>query len=131
MLKKTLFFFLFLNSSFAFSSESFLVDINWLQKNLKETTHLPYAAINTRNKSDVSFSVGENKIIKILGLLGIKPNHHIVIYDDMGGLHASRFFWELEKLGHKNISLLDGGLVKWILAGNKVTATSKYKTHSI
>ena len=146
MLKKTLFFFLFLNSSFAFSSESFLVDINWLQKNLKGSsavrlidmsdstqyqrfhipgaTHLPYAAINTRNKSDVSFSVGENKIIKILGLLGIKPNHHIVIYDDMGGLHASRFFWELEKLGHKNISLLDGGLVKWILAGNKVTATS-------
>ena len=146
MLKKILFLFLFLNSSFAFSSQPLLVDINWLKKNINSSsirlidmsdstqyqrfhipgaTHLPYAAINIRNKKDVSFSVGKNQIIKILGLLGIQSKHHVVIYDDMGGLHASRLFWELEKVGHKNISLLNGGLVKWILAGNKVTADSQ------
>lgn len=146
MLKKILFLLLFLNSSFAFSSQSFLVDINWLKKNLNSSdirlidmsdstqyqrfhipgaTHLPYEAINTRNKKNVSFSVGKNQIIRILGLLGIQSKHHVIIYDDMGGLHASRLFWELEKIGHKNISLVNGGLVKWILAGNKVTADSK------
>jgi len=146
MLKKILFLFLFLNSSFAFSAQPLLVDINWLKKNLDSSsirlidmsdstqyqrfhipgaTHLPYEAINARNKSDVSFSVGKKQIIKILGLLGIQSKHHVVIYDDMGGLHASRFFWELEKIGHKNISLVNGGLVKWILAGNKVTAESQ------
>lgn len=41
----------------------------------------------------------------------------------MGGLHAGRLFWELERIQHKNISVLDGGLVKWILDGNPVTAT--------
>jgi len=143
MLKKLLFLILLLNSSFAFSSQPLLVDINWLDKNLNSSsirlidmsdstqyqrfhipgaTHLPYSAINTRNKSDVSFSVGKKQIIKILGLLGIQSDHHVVIYDDMGGLHASRFFWELEKIGHKNISLVNGGLVKWILTGKKVTA---------
>ena len=146
MLKKILFLFLFLNSSFAFSSQTLLVDINWLKKNLNSSsvrlidmsdstqyqrfhipgaTHLPYEAINIRNKKDVSFSVGKNQIIKILGLLGIQSKDHVVIYDDMGGLHAGRLFWELEKAGHKNISLLNGGLVKWILAGNKVTADAK------
>jgi thiosulfate/3-mercaptopyruvate sulfurtransferase len=146
MLKKLLFLFLLFNSSFAFSSTSFLVDINWLAKNLSSSsvrlidmsddtqyqrfhipgaTHLPYAAINKRNKKGVSFSIGKHNIIKILGLLGIQSNHHVVIYDDMGGLHASRLFWELEKIGHKNISLLNGGLVKWILAGKKVTADSQ------
>ena len=146
MLKKILFLFLFLNSSFAFSSQTLLVDINWLKKNLNSSsvrlidmsdstqyqrfhipgaTHLPYEAINIRNKKDVSFSVGKNQIIKILGLLGIQSKDHVVIYDDMGGLHAGRLFWELEKTGHKNISLLNGGLVKWILAGNKVTADAK------
>jgi thiosulfate/3-mercaptopyruvate sulfurtransferase len=146
MLKKILFLFLFLNSSFAFSAQPLLVDINWLKKNLNSSsvrlidmsdstqyqrfhipgaTHLPYEAINMRNKSDVSFSVGKKQIIKILGLLGIQSKHHVVIYDDMGGLHAGRFFWELEKIGHKNISLVNGGLVKWILAGNKVTADSQ------
>lgn len=146
MLKKILFLFLFLNSSFAFSSQTLLVDINWLKKNLNSSsvrlidmsdstqyqrfhipgaTHLPYEVINIRNKKDVSFSVGKNQIIKILGLLGIQSQDHVVIYDDMGGLHAGRLFWELEKAGHKNISLLNGGLVKWILAGNKVTADAK------
>ena len=143
MLKKIFFLFLLLNSNFAFSSSSFLVDINWLEKNLRSpsirlidmsddtqyqrfhipgATHLPYAALNRQNKKGVSFSAGKNHIIKILGFLGIQSKHHVVIYDDMGGLHASRLFWELEKLGHKKISIVNGGLVKWILAGKKVTA---------
>jgi thiosulfate/3-mercaptopyruvate sulfurtransferase len=157
MLKKSLFLFLLLNSTLAFSSPSFLVDINWLAKNLNSSsirlidmsddtqfqrfhipgaTHLPYAAINMHNKKGVSLSVGKNKIIKVLGLLGIQAEHHVVIYDDMGGLHAGRLFWELEKIGHKNISILNGGLVKWILAGKKVSAKSQtikavqYKTDS-
>jgi thiosulfate/3-mercaptopyruvate sulfurtransferase len=75
-----------------------------------------------RNKQGVSLSVGKDQIIKILGLLGVQAKHHIVIYDDMGGLNASRLFWELEKIGHKNISIVNGGLVKWILSGKKVTA---------
>jgi len=146
MLKKLLFLFLLLNSTFAFSSPSFLVDINWLTKNLNSpsirlidmsddtqfqrfhipgATHLPYAAINMHNKKGVSLSIGKDNIIKILGLLGIQAKHHVVIYDDMGGLHAGRLFWELEKIGHKNISILNGGLVKWILAGKKVTAKSQ------
>lgn len=145
MLKKIFFLSLLLNSNLAFSS-SFLVDINWLQKNINSSSvrlidmsddtqyqrfhipgaiHLPYNAINTQTKKGVSLSAGKNHLIKILGLLGIQSKHHVVIYDDMGGLHASRLFWELEKIGHKNILLLNGGLVKWILAGKKVTADSK------
>jgi len=145
MLKKSLFLFLLLNSSVVFSSPSFLVDIDWLEKNLTSSTirlidmsddtqyqrfhipgatHLPYSAINIRTKIGVSLSAGKDRIIKILGLLGIESGHHVVIYDDMGGLHASRLFWELEKLGHKKISILNGGLVKWILAGKKVDAKS-------
>ena len=146
MLKKILFLFLLLSASFALSAAPLMVDDSWLEKNLTSSsirlidmsddtqyqrfhipgaTHLPYAAINKRNKKGVSFSVGEAQIIKILGLLGIQAKHHVVIYDDMGGLHASRLFWELEKLGHKNISLLNGGLVKWILSGKKVVADSQ------
>jgi thiosulfate/3-mercaptopyruvate sulfurtransferase len=149
MFKKLLILVLLSYSGLTFSSGSFLVDINWLEKNLNSTsirlidmsdgtqyqrfhipgaTHLPYSAINIQNKNRVSLSAGKKQIVKILGLLGIKENHHVVIYDDMGGLHASRLFWELEKIGHKKISLLNGGLVKWILAGKKVTADIKNTT---
>ena len=143
MLKKILFVILLLNSTLSFSSPSFLIDADWLEKNLSSpslrlidmsgdtqfqrfhipgATHLPYSAINTRTKQGVSLSAGKERLIKILGLLGIQAQDHVVIYDDMGGLHASRLFWELEKIGHKNISILNGGLVKWILDGKKVTA---------
>lgn len=138
--------FLFIYSGLLFASQPLLVEVDWLEKNLNSekirlidmsddtqfqrfhipgATHLPYSAINLRNKKGVSFSVGKKQMIKILGFLGIQSHHHIVIYDDMGGLHAGRLFWELEKLGHKKVSLLNGGLVKWILSGKKVTAKVK------
>lgn len=144
MMKKLLFICLLINSNFVFSASSFLVDVDWLEKNLNSpsirlidmsddtqyqrfhlpgATHLPYAAINRRNKKGVSLSVGKENIVKILGLLGIQSNDHVVIYDDMAGLHAGRLFWELENIGHKKISLVNGGLVKWILEGKKVTAS--------
>lgn len=143
MLKKFLFLLLALNINSVLAADSFLVDINWLEKNLNSPSiklidmsdetqyqrfhipgaiHLPYGAINMRTKKGVSLSAGQERVIKILGLLGVEAKHHVVIYDDMGGLHAGRLFWELEKLGHKKISIVDGGLVKWILAGKKVTA---------
>ncbi len=90
---------------------------------LKNAIHLPYHVLNQRLKNGVSVSIGRKNIVKLLGLLGVTANSHIVIYDDMGGLHAGRLFWELERINHKRVSLLDGGLVKWILEGKPVTAT--------
>ena len=82
--------------------------------------NLPYQALNQVNKKRVSLSVGPDTIIRFLGLLGIKRNSQVIIYDDMGGLNASRLFWELQRLQHNNVALVNGGLVKWILEGRKV-----------
>jgi len=89
---------------------------------IKKAIQLPYHVLNQRLKNGVSLSIGRQNITKLLGLLGITPDSHVVVYDDTGGLHAARLFWELERLQHKKISLLDGGLVKWILEGKPVTA---------
>lgn len=143
MFKKILLISFFLYTTSLFAAPPMLVDDDWLNENLKSPNirlidmsddtqyqrfhisgaiHLPYSAINYSTKDRVSYSIGQENIIKILGLLGITNKHHVVIYDDMGGLHASRLFWELEKLGHENVSILNGGLVKWILSGKKVIA---------
>ncbi|MGD8525241.1 MAG: sulfurtransferase [Thioalkalispiraceae bacterium] len=84
--------------------------------------HLPYQAINQRTRKGVSLSVGPSQIMRILGLVGVSRDSHVVVYDDTGGLHASRLVWELDKLGHQRVSMLNGGLVQWILEGRKVTA---------
>ena len=82
--------------------------------------NLPYDALNKTSKKRISTSVGPETIIKFLGLLGIKRDSQVIIYDDMGGLNASRLFWELQRLKHEKVALLDGGLVQWILEGRKV-----------
>jgi thiosulfate/3-mercaptopyruvate sulfurtransferase len=58
---------------------------------------------------------------RLLGALGITPETTVVIYDDMGGLHASRLFFTLEVLGHTRVSLLDGGIQAWKRAGYPVS----------
>ena len=143
-----------LHSSFsnAYASDV-LVNTKWLKSNISnpdlviidmsdETQYqrfhiqnaiqLPYRILNQKLKNGVSISIGSDNIVKLLGLLGITTTSHVVVYDDTGGLHASRLLWELERINHPKVSLLDGGLVKWILEGNPVTATSfqpKSKTH--
>ena len=52
--------------------------------------------------------------------LGISPETEIILYDDRGGFHAARVFWVLEYLGHRQVSLLDGGLSAWVAEGHGV-----------
>ena len=125
------------------SASSPMVDTAWLQEHMNDggivlvdmssdetqyqRFHIPGAIyvsygylVKQRKKDKVSFRIGNDQLFKLLGLLGIKRESHIVVYDDMGGLNAGRFFWELERIGHKKVSIVDGGLVKWILEGRKV-----------
>ena len=86
--------------------------------------HLPYGLLNQQTRQGVSYSVGSETVAKILGQLGVTPAHTVVIYDDTGGLNAARLYWELQRLRHINVALLDGGLVKWIRQGRNISWTS-------
>ena len=54
---------------------------------------------------------------RILSGLGIGPDTQVVIYDDSGGLHASRLFFTLDVFGHSKAAILDGGIQAWRRAG--------------
>lgn len=86
--------------------------------------HLPYYALLFQTKKDkFARPIDDKRLAFILGKLGVSNDSHVVIYDDMGGLNAGRLFWHLEGIGHKKVSVLNGGLVKWILQGRKVVNT--------
>jgi thiosulfate/3-mercaptopyruvate sulfurtransferase len=59
--------------------------------------------------------------VRILGRLGIGPATKVVIYDEVGGLHASRLFFTLDVWGHRSAALLDGGTHAWRRAGHPLT----------
>lgn len=81
---------------------------------------LPYDALVRRGKDGVDLRVDDQRLYQVLGYFGITPDSHVVVYDDSGGYDAGRLFWELERIGHARMSVLDGGLVRWILDGRKV-----------
>ena len=141
-MKKTILVLSFLFIANNVLAGSFLVSTDWLAKNMNKpeivlidmsdnlqyqrfhlpgAINLPYHDINKKVKG-VSLSIGQSQLVKLLGLIGINASSHVVIYDDTGGLHAARLLWELDQLGHSKVSILDGGLVKWIRENRKVSA---------
>lgn len=120
-----------------------MVDTQWVAKNMGKQDvvlidmatdstqydrfHLPgaiyfpyYTIVKGRKKDRVTLPLTDVELRNILGKFGLTQSQHLVLYDDMGGLNAARLFWQLEGIGHRNVSVVNGGLVKWILEGRKV-----------
>ncbi|MDG4812422.1 sulfurtransferase [Hydrogenovibrio sp. 3SP14C1] len=115
------------------------VSADWVyqnQKNIKlidlsardqfQKFHLPNAiwvnyAWLIKPQKELQLSGGPDYMAKVLSQLGITPKDQVVIYDNQGNLDASRLYWELQKLNHENVALLDGGSVEWVLKGYPVT----------
>ena len=52
------------------------------------------------------------------GALGIGGGRHVIVYDVLGIVSAPRLWWMLRIFGYHRVSVLDGGLPKW-LSGNR------------
>nr|WP_285874395.1 sulfurtransferase [Halalkalibacter oceani] len=61
------------------------------------------------------------KLEKVFGEAGIAPDKKVVIYDDQGGMMASRVWWMLKRHGHREAAILDRGFSAWKEAGFEVT----------
>lgn len=49
--------------------------------------------------------------------IGLRPDHHVIAYDDEGGGWAGRLIWTLDVIGHPHYSYLNGGLTAWVNEG--------------
>jgi len=56
-----------------------------------------------------------------LGELGFGDRHAVVVYDTVSGTVAARLWWMLDRLGHTDVAVLDGGLTAWLAAGGTLT----------
>lgn len=53
----------------------------------------------------------------VLSRLGLTLEHQVVAYDNEGNGRAARLLWTLAVLGHKRLSLLNGGRFAWEAGG--------------
>lgn len=56
--------------------------------------------------------------------LGINANSKIVVYDHHGIYVSPRAWWMFRAMGHENVTVLDGGLPKWLAVGLPTTTPS-------
>jgi len=61
------------------------------------------------------------EVAAVLGRLGLAPDQHVVVYDEIGGQRAAKALWLLEVLGFGQVSVLEGGLERWLAEGQRVT----------
>ncbi len=45
---------------------------------------------------------------------GVSDDTQVIVYDDAGGMFASRCWWLLKWLSHESVAVLDGGMPAWI-----------------
>jgi len=57
-----------------------------------------------------------------MGELGLGDGHTIVVHDAAAGQFGARLWWMLDRLGHRNAYMLDGGIGAWKAAGGAWTA---------
>ena len=63
--------------------------------------------------------------------LGISNNHHVFVYDghpQLGIYSAARVWWMFRVFGHDQISVLDGGFMKW-MEDDYAVETGAYKSY--
>ena len=116
-----------------------LVDVNWLEKNLKNpdvvildaspetyaAKHIPGAvSVNIYDLFAYGFGgISDAKVEQLFQSWGISPGKKIVIYDAGADQLATRLFFDLDYHGlpAENLLILDGGLFKWQKEGLPVT----------
>jgi thiosulfate/3-mercaptopyruvate sulfurtransferase len=111
-----------------------IADVRWFLGEA-ERGHAEYAAGHIRGavfidlERDLSAATGPGRhplpdptsFADRLGGLGFGDEHSIVVYDQSGGTVAGRLWWMLERLGHRDVAVLDGGLPAWLEAGGEIT----------
>ena len=135
-----------------------LIEIDWLKKNhnnkkikiIDGTWHMPGSGLDeieifkekhipnaifvdleeiSDQKSDLPHMMPqENYFSEKISSLGINNTDQLIIYDMYGMFSAARIWFMFKAFGHKNVSLLNGGLPEWINSNGEISnKIKKYK----
>jgi len=86
---------------------------NYLKMHVPGAVHIDYPRIIATSRPVMGLVPDDATLESAFSALGIDEHTHVVAYDDEGGGRAARLLWTLEVAGHKNYSLLNGGLHAW------------------
>jgi len=86
----------------------------YARNHIPDAVHIEYSQIVSSKPPIMGLPPSAEAFSEILSTAGISSESHVVAYDDEGGAKACRLLWTLDVAGHKNFSLLNGGLQAWV-----------------
>lgn len=66
--------------------------------------------------------IGPERFAELMGRLGVTHHTTVIVYDAGEGSSAATLWWALQRYGHQDARILNGGLVKWLLEGRATTS---------
>ena len=102
----------------------------YVQYHIPGAIYLNYEWIVRIEQPRMGLLPTEEQFTNVLSSLGLTKNKHVVVYDDEGGGRACRFLWTLEIAGHKNYSILNGGIQAWSNHRNEISSKITYLSPS-
>ncbi|MFC1602164.1 sulfurtransferase [Pseudomonadota bacterium] len=90
------------------------------QYHIPGAVHIEYGQIIASNPPVHGLLPEVSNIERLFSVIGINNDTHVVAYDDEGGGKAARLLWTLEVMGHKRMSILNGGLYAWANDGHQL-----------
>ena len=102
----------------------------YLQSHVPGAVHLDYQQIVSAQPPVMGLVPGTDQLNAVLSNCGVTQDSHIIAYDDEGGGRAARLLYTLDVIGHKNYSLLNGGLHAWAGEGHPIESGAVKATPS-
>lgn len=95
---------------------------NYEQAHIPGSAYLDLQEDLSDSRSSLRFTLpSEQSFSKAAGQLGISNDNHLVFYSCTHPMWATRLWWMFRTHGHQNVSVLDGGLNAWQVAGYSVS----------
>ena len=85
--------------------------------------HLEYKEIVTARPPVMGLLPDTAGMEYITARIGLTPDTQVVAYDDEGGGKAARLLWTLECIGHRRLTMLNGGIHAWVKEGHPLEQT--------
>jgi len=83
------------------------------QGHITNAVNLDLFSFHWIDTSQDGISSFNQQFTKIFSRVGVSEEKKVVFYDNVSGMLAARGVWLLEYLSHHNVSMLDGGFIKW------------------
>ena len=80
---------------------------------ISNSVNLDLFSFHWIDTSQSGISSFNEQFTKIFSRVGVLEEKNVVFYDNVSGMLAARGVWLLEYFSHNNVSMLDGGFIKW------------------